>query len=225
MAEAEEDTLDGVARSMEARAATYSFLARALSEDEATAAFLEALRDDPPATGTELDAFAASLAGKGPDELEGVRRELAADHSATLLGMSRAPVPPYESVYTSPQRLMMQDARDEVLRAYRAAGLAKDAAYHVPEDHVSLELDFMAALARRCAEGLGERTPEGARRAEEALGAQRSFMDGHLRRWVPQLADDLEARAATPFYRGVAQLLRGLVAEDTAFLEGLAAGE
>ena len=32
---------------------------------------------------------------------------------------------PYESVYTSPKRLMMQDARDEVLVLYRAFGLDK----------------------------------------------------------------------------------------------------
>lgn len=206
----EQITSDQLAQDMRARAAAYSFLARTLSEDEVTLDFLRALRDDPPQTGTDLDGFARSLAGKDDQWLEEVRRELAADHAAILLGMSAAPVSPYESVYTSDLHLMMQEARDQVLAAYRAAGLAREDSYHVPEDHISLECDFMAALATRAADALEGEGPDLAA-AQASVGAQQAFVRDHLARWVPALADDLERKARTPFYRGVAQMLRELV--------------
>ncbi|MBM6998929.1 molecular chaperone TorD family protein [bacterium] len=241
------DGIGGLVSAMTDRAATYQFLSNVLSENEVTTDFLDSLRANPPFTGTELDEFATSLANADPTQLELARRALAADHSATLLGMSQTPVSPYESVYTSPLHLMMQEARDEVLRAYRENGFEKNAAYHVPEDHVAIELDFMCALADRAADCLLtasdlQENPDAAApaartdssdasaaaslaEAERALNAQLAFMNDHLLRWVPQLADDIEAKATTSFYRGVAQMLRGFIADDADFLRGLAADD
>ena len=56
---------------------------------------------------------------------------------------------PFESVYTSPKRLMMQEARDEVLAVYRSEGLDKLPTWKEAEDHIALELEFMAALGDR----------------------------------------------------------------------------
>jgi TorA maturation chaperone TorD len=231
-------SLEELADTMQARSDAYAFLARVLSDDEVTVEFLKALRDNPPQTGTSLDDFAASLAGADDKSLEQTRRELAADHSATLLGMSAKPVSPFESVYTSSVHLMMQDARDEVRAAYRAQGCAKDDAYHMPDDHVSLELDFMATLAGRTERALrtiaeegqtarqdNEQTVERAEQAEqaanEALGAQLAFVDKHLSAWIPQLCDALERQASTDLYRGAAQMLRNLVRDDAQLLHGL----
>ena len=57
-----------------------------------------------------------------------VLTELAVDYVRAFIGSGNdgfSAAYPYESVYTSPKRLMMQDARDEVLVLYRAFGLDK----------------------------------------------------------------------------------------------------
>ena len=202
------------------RALTYAFLSRVLSDDELGADFFAALRDNPPQTGTELDAFAAGLQGTGDAGLESARTAVAADHAKCLLGMSALPVSPYESVWTSPEHLMMQDARKAVVAAYAEAGFAKDTAFHLPEDHISIELDFVSRLLTRAADKLEAGAAVGA--ADEKAHGQTEldqaarFIGKHLAAWTPLFCEDLERKASTAFYRGVAQMLRAFVAEENA---------
>lgn len=220
--------LAGVARE---RSLTYSFLARMLSDDEVGCELLAALGAEPPQTGTELDSFAAGLAGADDGKLEAVRSELAADHASTLLGVSSHPVSPYESVHTSEKHLMKQQAWEQVVHAYAASGFVKAEQYHVPEDHISLELDFMAALGARAAtaiEAVANGEPESNGKLEEAekdLNAQLDFLEKHLLVWVPGLCDELEGHARTPFYRGIAQMLRVFMEQESAYLDELNAAE
>lgn len=93
---------------MEQRAAIYEFLSIAYGE-EVPLAFLRSLREQGPALDGELGDFVASLAGADDAALEAVRTDLAAEYARVFLGMSRRPVAPYESVYTSPTGLMMQE--------------------------------------------------------------------------------------------------------------------
>lgn len=239
----QDDQRDAAADLMRGRADAYTFLARALSDEQVTVELLRAMRDDPPRTGTALDGFAVSLAGTDDQRLEQVRKELAADHSATLLGMGPQPVSPFESVYTSDAHLMMQAARDQVREAYHTYGLGRDESYRMPDDHLSLELDFMALLAGRAEQeaqtgetgsdeagargAAGEQGEAGPRDAageqgaaghvaeyERLLQGQAEFLGQHLTRWVPRFCDLLEQRCTTDFYRGCAQLLRSLVEAD-----------
>lgn len=238
------------------RGMTYTFLARALSDEEIPVSFLASLSGVELGSGTELDDFARGLATA---DLDHQRAELAADHASALLGMSADPVSPYESVHTSDKHLMMQEARDQVVAAYRAQGFAVSGEQRTPEDHISLELSFMAELCEQLAREL-EANPEptakiegtsigsgkdpeanddgktqphdkGEGQGEEPAGvelpagaaalveAQARFVREHLACWVPGFCDELEAHAATPFYRGTAQMLRGFLAGEVAYLE------
>lgn len=219
------DQLKDLASDLRERAMTYSFLARVLSDEQIGTDFLAALACDVPVTGTDLDAFAAGLATA---DLESVRKDLAADHSALLLAMSTHAVSPYESVYTSEEHLMMQAARDEVVAAYASSGFAKAGEYHVPEDHISLELDFMAALGNRAANAVDtvlaaqvDTESDPLAEAERDMNAQIDFLERHLFVWAPQFCDELEKRAATPFYRGVSQMLRTFIDQERAYVAQL----
>ena len=138
-----------------------------------------------------------------------MRTEAAAEFAALLLNMSADPVFPYESVYASSEHLMMQKARDEVLAAYRSRGFERADGLSIPEDHVGIELEFMARLCQEELEALSAGN-EGA--TESARAAQREFCERHLARWVPQLCDDLERRAKSGLYRGLAQMTRQFLA-------------
>ena len=218
------------------RSMTYSFLARALADEEIPLSFLDSLSSMELETGTELDAFACGLAEMDADGREQQRKELAADHASSLRGMSVDPVSPYEAVHTGEKRLMMQEARDKVVAAYRQQGFGASQDLRVPEDHISLELSFMAALCERFAATVeahantddqvqgdveGQGAVEGtslSAEAQELMQAQAAFVSDHLVPWVPGFCDELEDHATTPFYRGVAQMLRLFVEDEAASL-------
>lgn len=195
---------------MEERAAVYEFLSIAFGE-EVPLAFLASLRDGAPALDGELGAFVASLADADDAALASLRTDLAAEYARIFLGMSRSPVAPYESVYTSETGLLMQEARDEVLAHYRREGFAVDEAVNLPEDHIAFEFGFMAGLARKTVAALDAGNDD---EAQRLLDVQAAFVADHLTPWVPALADDVAARAKTGFYRGLASLARDFVAAE-----------
>lgn len=195
---------------MEERAAVYEFLSIAFGE-EVPLAFLASLRDGAPALDGELGAFVASLADADDAALASLRTDLAAEYARIFLGMSRSPVAPYESVYTSETGLLMQEARDEVLAHYRREGFAVDEAANLPEDHIAFEFGFMAGLARKTAAALDAGNDD---EAQRLLDVQAAFVADHLTPWVPALTDDVAARAKMGFYRGLASLARDFVAAE-----------
>lgn len=112
------------------RSAVYRLLARLyrVEVDEEFLAELKAMRF-PAATGnTAVDAgyraIATYLSGADAHAIT----DLAVDYVRAFIGHgvdAYSAAYPFESVYTSPKRLMMQEARDEVLAVYRSEGLDK----------------------------------------------------------------------------------------------------
>ena len=186
---------------VEARELTYSLLSRLFLE-EVSEDFLSRLAEESLPREGELGRYAAELSGA---DLAALRAEAAAEFAALLLNMSADPVFPYESVYTSAEHLLMQRSRDEVLAAYRAQGFERSGDLNVPEDHVGIELEFMARLCCKEAEALAANDGAG---VDAARVAQQDFLRDHLLVWIPQLCDDLEKRAKPGLYRGLAETAR-----------------
>lgn len=207
-----------------ARAAFYRMLA-SLYFAELTDEGIERLR------ATDWDALALGV----PEADEGLRamatylarcgsagrQELAVDFAGAILAAGSYEercATPYESVFTSETGLLMQEARDDVYRYYCEAEIGVDPTLQTPEDHFSFECEFMAALAERTADALEGGDPA---RAAELTATQASFHRDHLANWVDDLCDTLTACARTRFYRGVAQLTRSFIHEDTTLLAEL----
>lgn len=129
---------------------------------------------------------------------------------------------PFESVYTSEKRLLMQEARDEVLAIYRSAGLDKQSTWKEGEDHIAVELEFMQIIAQRTADALLRGDDD---EAFNLLLTQRNFAEDHLLSWVPMMTADLKRFAKTDFYRGLAFLTEGFLATDREFLEDITTEE
>lgn len=215
-----QQALEALAALNDQRAATYRMLSRMyrVEADQEMIDTLSGLRF-PAATGNEsADAgyrlIARYLSNRWPNTLT----DLAIDYARCFIGDGMdayAAAYPYESVYTSEKRLMMQDARDEVLAIYRSAGLDKQASWRDGEDHIALELEFMGAMASRTAEALRGGDEDG---ACELLGLQRTFLADHVASWVPMMTCDLRKYAKTDLYQGLALLTDGFVALDGEFL-------
>ncbi|WP_080797218.1 TorD/DmsD family molecular chaperone [Arabiibacter massiliensis] len=200
---------------MEDRALAYRFLSRAFAAAPDTA-FLASMR--AAASDDESHPLAAFFAELAQGDDERLRIDAEADYNRLFLGMSAHPVAPYESVYTSPVHLLMQEARDEVTALYREAGLEAPAGFDLPEDHVALEFDFMAKLAERTAAALAAGEAD---EAERLVETQAAFGRDHLAAWVPALCDDVEKRASVPLYRGLAAMARDQVLADRDIMDEL----
>lgn len=159
-----------------------------------------------PEARSQLDALVMQLAA-APSNLDAV----AGDYARIFVGPAALPAPPWESVYRGKKRMIMTETTLSVREFYRACGYEAKQYRHVPDDHVAIELDFLAALAQEtldaCASGDG-----GA--AQRAFDASTSFLDAHLGTWVSEFAADLHERAGSPFYCVVADALATFVACD-----------
>ena len=71
--------------------------------------------------------------------------------------------------------------------------------------HAGIELEFMARLCRKELDAMtgGD---EGA--VWDVRRTQQTFVRDHLLVWMPRMCDDLEARAKSGLYRGLAQMTR-----------------
>ncbi len=128
---------------------------------------------------------------------------------------------PYESVYTSDKGILMQDAYAQVARTYREHQLAKDASFTEPEDHIAVELAFMATLADRTVAFLARGAEEA---ADETVRQQRAFARGHLLNWIDRFCADLRIAATGGFYEALAVFTLSFVEADAGLLDEMLGG-
>ncbi len=127
---------------------------------------------------------------------------------------------PYESVFTSPERIMMQASRDDVVRWFARDGFAVNPALHEPEDHLSFELEYLAHMNERAAQ-LAEAADEEALR--ENLSRQYSFIERHILNWVPDLAVCVRGAAKLAFYPGMLLVIQGTAEASLGAMEEIVA--
>ena len=210
-----------------ARSETYRFLAR-LFRTEVDEELLSELagKSYPCETGNaKADEGYMKIATFMSNTWPNTITDLAVDFVRTFIGHgndSYACAYPFESVYTSRERLLMMGARDEVLAIYRSQGLDKALTWKESEDHISLELEFMATMAQRCAKALQAGELE---RADELFAVQKNFLADHLAAWAPMMTADMSRFAKTDLYQGLALLTEGYLELDGEFLDEITDGE
>ncbi len=165
------------------------------------------IRDDE-LTAEGLAALARSV-GESPTPLA----ELHADHQRLFLGPENLLACPYESVYLNPEHLTFGSETLEVRRWYGRYGLAAPAVGREPDDHIGLELAFVAHLCLQALEVVEAGEPDGRyddAALQVAVRALAEFLGDHLLAWSEEFCDHVVAGARTDFYRGVGLLTRGL---------------
>lgn len=223
----DEATLGDLIQLNEQRAATYGLLSRLfrVEIDEPLLNELHGMRFPANTGNKDVDEGYRLLATYLSNTWDNSLTDLAVDYVRVFIGHgvdAFSAAYPFESVYTSEKRLLMQDARDEVLAIYRAAGLDKQDSWKEGEDHVALELEFEQILATRTVEALRRGDED---EAAALLTTQKNFLDDHLAAWVPMMTADMKRFAKTDLYRGLAFLTDGFLATDQAFLEDILTSE
>lgn len=152
----------------------------------------------------------------------GTRQELAVDFTSAFAGTSswkgRYAVP-YESVHTSEEGLMFQDAYHEVFQLYKANHVAKAEGYDFPHDHLSFMCEFLVVLSGRIAEAL--RAGDDAE-ALRQVNVSRAFLADHILSWFDTFQDLALLLLQTRFYRGILKVSKAFFLEDAALLDSMA---
>lgn len=137
---------------------------------------------------------------------EEMLNHLAADYASIYLSHS-IQASPEESVWINEENLTHQETMFQVRDWYARYGLSSTNWRVRPDDHLVLELQFIAHLIST-------------KPSEESLRETAQFMDEHLLRWVMRFAGRVAARCETPYFAAVAMLtaiyceeMRDLLAE------------
>lgn len=170
-----------------------------LHDREPDAALIETLRQAPIAEWLALDLAGSDAAGMLDTALgmlpspvdQATLDALAADYADIYLvhGLQAAPM---ESPWLDQDRLVCQEPMFEVREWFAHYGVAAADWRQRPDDHLVLQLRFMAHLARLA--------------TMSSIADLGRFMDLHCLRWVPDFAGRVAARCATPFFAGLAGL-------------------
>ena len=124
------------------------------------------------------------------------------EYTRLFIGPYRLPCPPWESVYTSPKKLMMQEAAAEVQNIYRATGLTINTS-DIMHDHIGAELNFLSILFLRINTEVGGKN--------DYIKIAEKFLNEHLMKWVPQFTCNMEEAADSLFYKALARATRNVL--------------
>ena len=171
--------------------------------------------DDRTAAGLAL--LAEFCQGWNPEQLGG----LTWDFNRLFVGPGEMLAAPWESVYRSKTKLTFQEPTLQVRAIYERFGVEAPAIHREPDDHLGLELAFMATVSDRAARAAaGDDMAQLAR----CFGAQRGFLQDHLLAWAPACLALVEKHAETDYYRGAALLALGSLAESARLCEATRSG-
>lgn len=170
---------------------------------EATQDILEELRElaFPAALGLKLqgqagtgvlDFMRTALEGLPAPLEQHNLDDLAADYASIYLNHSLR-ASPCESVWRDEENLLCQGPMFEVREWYQRYGLKAADWRTFPDDHLMLQLQFVAHLL-----SLDNQ--------QDTLRETARFLDEHLLRWVSDFAARVAARCATQFYAGLGML-------------------
>jgi len=135
-------------------------------------------------------AWAAMRAAVPPEPSFSDIEALAVEYAAVYL-TGAYNVSPCESFWLDEDHLHCQQPMFALREIYAAAGLAAPDWRKRPDDHLVLQLQYIAHALRR---------------PKPAAANLARMMDEHLLRWLPDFAARLAQRAELPFYAALAHL-------------------
>jgi TorA maturation chaperone TorD len=194
-----------------------------LRSDPVPAEAAALIRRLPEARPAELGPGERPLADLDPrpllDLLSVSRQAHNADYEATFGLLVSAACPPYETEYINGKfDFQRSNNLADVTGYYQAFGLTGSRAHPERQDHIALELEFVAFLL-----GMERQAADGDRAQREkrlsvCREAQSRFLREHLAWWVPAFAKLLCHQDRNGFYSAVGTFLAALIPAERALL-------
>ncbi len=209
---------------LENRAATYRMFSRLFlsplneAEVDAFAAMeLESVAQELENTGLLAEGF--NDMGRGLHRRHtGTVKLLRTDYSMCFDGLAsyeEVVAVPYASLFigkrVGDKAILFQEPRKKDKAAYRAEHIQVDADLHLPDDHLSFELSFMADLSDKMQAALAAGNKAEALRLAEVSD---DFRVNHILSWYDKLYELALKIVDTRFYRGVLKATFGYLELD-----------
>jgi putative dimethyl sulfoxide reductase chaperone len=158
-------------------------------DDEAERIGLKKMQDSVKQNQTRLDEWI---------------EELSLEFARLFIGPGQPPAVPFASFYLSETHALMTEETLAVRKKYLDAGLALKNLYQIPDDHISIELDFFYYLTARLLElsQNGENTE-----IERYLKFRHEFFMSHFVLWVPEFARRILESTHEDYFKGAASFL------------------
>jgi DMSO reductase family type II enzyme chaperone len=121
------------------------------------------------------------------------------------------PCPLYESAYR--EDTSSRDITEELLRFYEHFDVQLSDKEKDYPDHLVVELEFMAFLAKKEADGAQRGNDPSPYRL-----AQMDFLERHLEKWVCKLDERIQRGVKEPFYQAASSFLRELMSTHLSHL-------
>lgn len=163
-------------------------------------------------------AVLAELKQAFSTDAEGMLDKLKGEYTYLMLGPNKLPAPPWESVYLNEERTIFQESTLRVRRTYLEYQFLPANYPHEADDHIALELDFMAHLGKMAQERFEEGNLEEVKRL---LSDQKAFLEEHLSLWIGDFAEQIQLSKTHLFYPQMAELTEQVVKMDAATLDEL----
>lgn len=131
---------------------------------------------------------------------------------------------PYASLFrgsiTGEQAILFQEPRAKDLKAYRSEHVQADPNLHLPEDHISFELSFMADLSEKAVQAY---TSDDFTETLRLIDVSQTFLKENILNWYGDFCELALKILDTRFYRGVVKATYGYLKLDETTLADLRA--
>lgn len=141
---------------------------------------------------------------------------LKSEYTYLMIGPGELPAPPWESVYITKEPLIFQESTLKVRQFYVEHGFIPAKYPNEADDHIALELDFMAHMSSFAAEQF---ETEDFNAVKQSLQDQKLFLTKHLLVWVGDFATSMQKSKSHYFYPLMAKLVEEILTTDLAIIE------
>lgn len=148
--------------------------------------------------------FLSELSGRFEKKKEVLLEQLIGEYTRLFIGPNKMPAPPWESVFRTEERLLFQESTLEIRRCYLKYNFLPLEYPHVADDHLALELDFMASLSSLAEKAYSDGDFN---QLQEILKDQKEFLENHLLLWIPEFAQKIQESATHYLYPNMTGLL------------------
>jgi len=145
----------------------------------------------------------------------GKREAVKNDYTRLFIGLEKTAAPPYASVYLSREHIIFDISTLEIRDFYRRYGLKSRLLHKEPDDHIGLELSFLGHLCQKAS------SADDSSRFESIITDSHRFLDGHLKKWLPDFCSLVKKHSNTEFYPGAAYLTEGTIATLNEYMDFL----
>ncbi len=126
--------------------------------------------------------------------------------------------PPYESVYTDPERRNTGWIIVQLEKEYAEKGLVLEPSLGELPDHVSIELEFMSFL---CGQEVSAEEDGDSQARTNFLERQHGFLDQHLTRWFSSFAEKVREAVPEGFYGILVDAAEDFIKHDVEYIKEL----